>query len=877
MNPEQGIKVLILEDTKSDAELVKLQLDELEYQCVFKLTDKREEYARLLEEFKPDLILSDFNLPRFNGLQALEILRKQDDLTPFIFVTGTLGEENAVEAIRSGATDFIVKSRIEHLPAAIMRALREKAEKQKKKSFAKQLEAHALFLSALLKYDEWEAALVEAFQIVGEAVSVDRVYYFENSTDEVTGEKFTSQRIEWTQGSIKGQIDNPELQQLSFNMFQDFMGPLSEKRPFKAIVHQLPPSALKNNLSGQDILSLLVVPIFIEDSFYGFIGFDDCTSERIWTPNEIAFLETLSFNLAIAIEKRVSAVAVKESEQRFKTVISNIPGITYRCIADKEWTMHFISDEVERMAGYPAADFIFNKKRTYASIIHPDDLEKTYSIMNQLNGRETFHLEYRLINADGSLRWVEERGIGIYDAEGNLQCLDGVIMDVTERKKATEKFQAIFEQTSDAILLADDEGKYIDFNKAAIKMLGYAEEELMEMNVSQLIKLPSNVKFSELWNKFLNSGDQKGTFELLRKNQSKMLGSYKAAANILPGVHLTVIRDVTEMVKQKEKLLASERKFKALVQDGSDLIGILDLKGNFQFVSESTTSMLGILPQDLIGRNAFDFIHPADKERIINQLYSLKAIKQIHINPFRFRDWKDQWRMIETTATNLLNDPAVRGIVTNSRDVTEAILKKEELKISNERFEIAMKATNEMIWDWDVITDYVIRSKGFENVFGFHKSEATSTQNFWFDRIYEEDTEEVKQSIKAAFENKNQEKWNMEYRMVKGNGEIAYISDRGYIIRDDSGKSIRVVGAVLDVTESRKMIHEISQQNKALKEIAWTQSHVVRAPVARILGLANLLEIGEFDLISEKEVLRHICNSANELDNIIRQIVKKAE
>lgn len=130
------LKVLILEDVPSDAELSKAYLQMLDFEFEFELTQKKSEFTNLLTEFKPDIILSDFNLPTFDGLKALEIAKSTVPNTPFIFVTGTLGEEVAVEAIRSGATDFIVKNRIENLPPAVVRALREAKETESK------IEAH---------------------------------------------------------------------------------------------------------------------------------------------------------------------------------------------------------------------------------------------------------------------------------------------------------------------------------------------------------------------------------------------------------------------------------------------------------------------------------------------------------------------------------------------------------------------------------------------------------------------------------------------------------------------------------------------------------------------------------------------------------------
>src|SRR5690606_27739401 len=110
----------------------------------------------------------------------------------------------------------------------------------------------------------------------------------------------------------------------------------------------------------------------------------------------------------------------------------------------------------------------------------------------------------------------------------------------------------------------------------------------------------------------------------------------------------------------------NEQKFRALVQEGADLMAILDVEGNYLFVSETSSTILGLLPEKLVGQNVFQFIHPDDQTRVAQRFAELKQVKQVKISPFRYRDNQGNWVWVETTATNLLKDPAVQGIVTNS-------------------------------------------------------------------------------------------------------------------------------------------------------------------------------------------------------------------
>ena len=134
-------------------------------------------------------------------------------------------------------------------------------------------------------------------------------------------------------------------------------------------------------------------------------------------------------------ERRRMDAALRESEDKFRTLIANVPGACYRCRYDDAYTMEFISDAIAEISGYPAADFIENRARSYASIIHPEDLAMVAETVDQARtAREQSSIEYRILHRDGSVRWVYERGQGIYGADGGTLHIDGAIFDITARK-----------------------------------------------------------------------------------------------------------------------------------------------------------------------------------------------------------------------------------------------------------------------------------------------------------------------------------------------------------------------------------------------------------------------------------------------------------
>lgn len=147
-----------------------------------------------------------------------------------------------------------------------------------------------------------------------------------------------------------------------------------------------------------------------------------------------------------AIQDITQQVAAEQelanSEAQFRSLVDNIPGITFRCLYDANWTMLYMSDLVDPLSGYPASDFINNAVRSYESVIHPDDKgELEQQMTRALSQKTPWQVEYRIRHADGSTRWALEKGRGVYSNNGKLQFLDGFILDITERKEASARLE----------------------------------------------------------------------------------------------------------------------------------------------------------------------------------------------------------------------------------------------------------------------------------------------------------------------------------------------------------------------------------------------------------------------------------------------------
>jgi PAS domain S-box-containing protein len=186
-------------------------------------------------------------------------------------------------------------------------------------------------------------------------------------------------------------------------------------------------------------------------------------------------------------DRKQAEETLSESEARFRTLVSNIPGAIYRCAVDGEWTMSYLSNAIEDIVGYPAAEFVGNHTRSYASVIHPDDRQLVEGTVRAgLRGRCPYVLEYRVIHANGTVRWVYEKGQGVFTPDGEVRFLDGAIFDITERTRTESELQRshtflrqVIDTTPNFIFARDRDGRFTLVNKAIAEAYGTTVDGLI--------------------------------------------------------------------------------------------------------------------------------------------------------------------------------------------------------------------------------------------------------------------------------------------------------------------------------------------------------------------------------------------------------------
>jgi PAS domain S-box-containing protein len=278
-------------------------------------------------------------------------------------------------------------------------------------------------------------------------------------------------------------------------------------------------------------------------------------------------------------EIKQTDLALRQSEERYRSLVSNIPGVVYRCQNDPNWTMTFLSEAIQDLCGYPASDFTQNRARTYSSIIHPDDRNRVSTMVRSaVDQRKPFNLEYRIQHGDGSQRWVYERGQGVFHTDGTLSYLDGVIFDITEKmqlaaeRKRTEaalslaeaNYRSIFENALEGIFQSTLDGRYLRVNPAMARIHGYdSPEEMMTLvqKISQQIYVDSACRDQFVHLMAIN-GEVKGLqYQIHRRDgqltwvEENTRAVHDADGNLL--YYEGFVKDITAR-KQEEEALRSQ-------------------------------------------------------------------------------------------------------------------------------------------------------------------------------------------------------------------------------------------------------------------------------------------------------------------------------
>jgi PAS domain S-box-containing protein len=664
MGHKNLLKILFVEDVPSDVDLAVMELRKEKIVFEYITVCTRNDLVKALNEFKPDLIISDYMMPAFNGLQALKETKDFNPDIPFILYTGSVNEETAVECIKAGAEDYVIKEHMTRLPFAVKEAMGQ---------IRINLEKRASEL--LLKENEQKLQSIFSAAPVGIGLEVNSILIEVND--------FFCTMTGYSRSELIGKSS-----EILYSSNEEFVKAEKEK--------YLP-------LSEKGTIG-------VETTF-------KCKDGKILhvilgtTPLDINDLSKgVTFTVLDITERSNTEEALHKSHSLINTLVSHLQGMVYRCRNDKQFTMEFLSEGSYDLTGYSPAELIHNNKLSYNDLIHKDDRIFVWEeIQTSLNDRKYYEITYRIITKSNEVRWVWEKGEGIFLENGELEYLEGFVTDITQRKKIEEELKAsrqLFETLAIAspvgIFRTKSDGYTTYVNPKWLELAGLTFEDAIGFGWLNAVHPDDRDKLNRRWISDVDSRLQSvAEYRFLRSDNSVVWVMGNAIPELNDNEVIGYIGTITDISARKlsEKALSeSEKKYRGIFENVQDVYyetaidgTILEVSPSIEVLSKGLYKM-----EDLIGMSMFDF-YAEHQERII----ILEGLRKNGIVTDSEVTLKDKTGLIvpcSISAKLVLDaDGHPEKIIGSMHDITDRKNATEALKIAKEKAEASDKLKTEFL------------------------------------------------------------------------------------------------------------------------------------------------------------------------------------
>lgn len=601
-------------------------------------------------------------------------------------------------------------------------------------------------------------------------------------------------------------------------------------------------------------------------------------------PNETLFVGFITdLSQRQAIEK-----TIREKDQQIRSMMNNIPGVTFRCNLDAHWSMRLISNAVTTMTGWEAEDFLHGSVH-FSQLIHPDDAQRIQPIVESaIANRTNYNVEYRITDRTGAEKWISEFASAIYHNDGTADALDGVLLDITESKQKNAEFEGIVNAINNSTSMAEFtiDGVILSANQNFLDLLGYELNEIQGRHHSILCPpdFITTDRYKQKWQSLRNGEFVGGEFLRYGKNGKKIWiqASYSPIRNV-DGEVIRVLMFMMDISERKLMELAMREKDQQIQSMMNNIPGVtfrLNLVGEWsiELISEAVLQMTGWPAGDFMNGNIrfTPLIHPEDLSRIMSIAKSAMMRQTSFETEFRITDRSGNEKWISASVSPIQNSE----VVVNSMD--GVLLDITESKHKNAEYEGVVNAMNYAVSAAEFTIDGVILNANhnfltllgytLEEVIGRHHSILCPPDFITTDR-YKQKWQALRQG----------EFVHGEFLRYGKHGKQIWINASYSPIRDVDGKVIKVLMFMMDISERKQMEQDLllaketaEQAANAKSTFLANMSHEIRTPMNSIIGFSELL----LDTPMQPEQRNHlstISQSAKSLLHLLNDILDSAK
>lgn len=526
-------------------------------------------------------------------------------------------------------------------------------------------------------------------------------------------------------------------------------------------------------------------------------------------------------------QRKLSEQALGESEERYRRIVeTSIEGI-WSMDADHRST--YVNSHMAEMLGYKAEDIL---GRPVEDFMFPEDIAGHEARMGKRHAGESAVYERRFRRSDGSTLWTIVSGTPLKDKNGRFAGSFGMFTDITGRKQAEAALaedalrrRILIEQSRDGIVLLDEEGKVVESNRGFARMLGYSEQETLQLHLWDWDARWEREKLIEM----IRRVDEKGDFfeTIHRRKDGTVFNVEISSTGAIIGGHklvFCVCRDITGRKLQEQSLQKSQERLESIFRVSPTGIGLVKDRV-LQAVNERLCEMTGYRPDELIGSSA-RIVYPTDEDFEYVGREKYRQISEKGTGTVETRWLRKDGAIIDVllSSTPLNQSDLSAGVTFTALDITERKQAAEAMRRANEMLDLAAQASLAGAWHWDIPTGNLDWTPALFELFGLDPSRHKASFETWRSILHPEDRQAAEERIERAL--KERTLLVSDYRILLPDGRVRWINALGRGFYDDAGNTLNMSGLCLDITERKQAERALHESEEKFRQIV-ERSHEI--------------------------------------------------
>jgi PAS domain S-box-containing protein len=516
-------------------------------------------------------------------------------------------------------------------------------------------------------------------------------------------------------------------------------------------------------------------------------------------------------------------------------------------------------------------------------------------------GKPVVEKEELEIWPDGRKTWVLTTKMPLRDSGGHTIGTFGVSRDITQRKEAEEKLRTS-ERTLFQFIEAMPVGVFVLDSKGDVY---YADRKAQQILGRGILPGASATHLAELYQAYIAGTDkiypaermpvvralsgETSTITDMEIHRPDGIVPLEVSAAPIYDAQGAVAYAIATFTDITERKLGEEAlsKLAAIVESSNDAIVGKSLDGVILSWNPSAERLYGYSAEEVMGHSISIVIPPdrtAEAPTILDRIRRGERVESYET----VRQCKDG-RLINVSLTvSPIRDKLgnIVGASATARDITERKRAEAALRESERRFQLAARATNDVLWDWDIMTGHLWFNQGLRTQFGYDYQEVQYHIDWWSGLLHPDDQQRIDTSLQAAIDSQEQF-WSGEYQFRRADASYADVLDRGYLVYNDDGQAIRMIGSMMDITERKRAQielaaalnaeqaanEELDRLNKLKGEFVSIVSHEFRTALTGIQGFSEMMRDEDFSMQEMKEFAADINKDSQRLNRMISELL----